>query len=221
MKVKILIVDDHPAIRTTMYDVMKSEGFDVELAENGKKAIELYLAQSFDFVLMDMQMPDMKGVLAYREMIDSSKKQAEFIFISAFSAPELEEEAHKLGCLAFLQKPIRVEKVIELIRARLRSSVLVFIENKQLCQNVMNEIKKEGFNLEISSRFDDTLIRIRQIDYNFLVIDEDSPSIEQEGIKNTIKISSSDTEVVQINEDEATSLVTSRMNKFFLLNYTI
>ena len=162
MKVKILIVDDHPAIRTTMYDVMESEGFHVELAENGKKAIELFLAGS-----------------------------------------------------------IRVERVIELIRAKFRSSVLVFIENKQLCQKVMNEIKKEGFNLEISSRFDDTLIRIRQIDYNFLVIDEDSPSIEQEGINNTIKISNSDTEVVQINEDEATSLVTSRMNKFFLLNYTI
>jgi DNA-binding NtrC family response regulator len=221
MKVKILIVDDHPAIRHTMRDVMESEGFQVELAKNGKEAIELYAAQSFDFVLIDMQMPDIKGVVAHREMIKSQTKKAKFIFISAFSAPELEQEAHELGCTAFLKKPIRVEKVIELIRSRIRSSVLVFIENKKLCDKVIKEIKSEGFNLEVSTRFDDTLIRIRQIDYNFLVIDEDSAGIEQEGIKNTIEVSSSETEVIQINEDEPISFVTARINNVFLTDFTI
>ena len=48
MKTKILIVDDHPAIRTTMSDVMEGEGFEVDLAENGSKAIELYTDKTFD-----------------------------------------------------------------------------------------------------------------------------------------------------------------------------
>ena len=90
MKTKILIVDDHPAIRTTMADVMINEGFEVQVAECGKQAIELYSENSFNFVLMDMQMKDMKGVDLYSKMLKLERKQVNFVFISAFSAPELE-----------------------------------------------------------------------------------------------------------------------------------
>lgn len=221
IKTKILIVDDHPAIRTTMSDVMESEGFDVELAENGNKAIELYADKTFDFVLIDMQMPDIKGVEAYKEMLQVDKRHARFIFISAFSAPELEKEAHELGCIAFFHKPIRVEHIIELIRSRLRISVLIFIENQQLRKRVTSEIKQEGFNFENSDGLDDALIRIRQIDYNFLIIDEDSPSLEQERIKNTIKFSNSKSEIVEINEDEASCLASSRIHQKLNTNYSI
>ena len=132
MKTKILIIDDHPAIRATMQDVMKNEGFETMIAESGQEAIDIYMSEYFDFVLMDMQMPDMKGVEAYRRMLNNKQQHAKFIFISAFSSPELEDEAHELGCIAFLQKPIRVEQVIEIIRSKSRTSVLVFIENENL-----------------------------------------------------------------------------------------
>ena len=221
MKTKILIVDDHPAIRTTMSDVMEGEGFEVDLAENGSKAIELYTDKTFDFVLMDMQMPDIKGVQTYKEMLKIDKRHAKFIFISAFSVPELEKEAQELGCIAFFHKPIRVEHIIGLIRSRLRISVLIFIENQQLRKRVTSEIKREGFNVENSDGLDDALIRIRQIDYNFLIIDEDSPSLEQERIKNTIQFSNSSSEVIEINEDEASCLASSRIHQKFNINYSI
>ena len=179
MTTNILIVDDHPAIRTTMKDVMENEGFATVVAESGAKAIDLYKKNKFDFVLMDMQMPEVKGVDAFRLMLQCDRKHAEFIFISAFSSPELEKEAHQLGCIEFLQKPIRVEDVIKLIRAKLRISILLFIENKNLHQSVAKEINKEGYTLEISSNIDEALINIRQIDYNFIVIDEDSPALNR------------------------------------------
>ena len=56
-KIKILIVDDHPAIRSTMSDVLINEGFEVDLAQNGVDAFAIYSIKDFDFVLMDMQMP--------------------------------------------------------------------------------------------------------------------------------------------------------------------
>ena len=61
----------------------------------------------------------------------------EFIFISAFSSPELEKEAQQLGCIEFLHKPIRIEDVVKLIREKLRTSILLFIENKNLQENVI------------------------------------------------------------------------------------
>ena len=67
-----------------MADVMINDGFEVEVAECGKQAIELYSEDTFNFVLMDMQMKDMKGVDVYRKMLKLERKQVNFVFISAF-----------------------------------------------------------------------------------------------------------------------------------------
>lgn len=221
MKTKILIVDDHPAIRATMQDVMKNEGFETMIAESGQEAIDIYMSEYFDFVLMDMQMPDMKGVEAYRRMLNNKQQHAKFIFISAFSSPELEDEAHELGCIAFLQKPIRVEQVIEIIRSKSRTSVLVFIENENLRKNVLQDLEKEGLSVEEASEFDQALIKIRQINYNYIIIDEDSPSVEQEGFKNTIKVTKSESQIININEDEPSALVVSRIQDIDSSEYSI
>jgi CheY-like chemotaxis protein len=221
MKTKILIIDDHPAIRTTMQDVMKNEGFETMIAESGQEAIDIYKSAYFDFVLMDMQMPDMKGVEAYRQMLNNNQQHAKFIFISAFSSPELEDEAHELGCIAFLQKPIRVEQVIEIIRSKSRTSVLVFIENENLRKNVLQDLKKEGLSVEEASEFDQALIKIRQINYSYIVIDEDSASLEQDGFKNTIKVTQSESHIININEDEPSSLVISRIQTIESSEYSI
>ena len=221
MRTKILIIDDHPAIRATMQDLMKNEGFETMIAESGQEAIDIYMSEYFDFVLMDMQMPDMKGVEAYRRMLNNKQQHAKFIFISAFSSPELEDEAHELGCIAFLQKPIRVEQVIEIIRSKSRTSVLVFIENENLRKNVLQDLKEEGLSVEEASEFDHALIKIRQINYNYIIIDEDSPSVEQEGFKNTIKVTKSESLIININEDEPSALVVSRMQTIDSSEYSI
>jgi CheY-like chemotaxis protein len=191
------------------------------IAESGQEAIDIYKSAYFDFVLMDMQMPDMKGVEAYRQMLNNNQQHAKFIFISAFSSPELEDEAHELGCIAFLQKPIRGEQVIEIIRSKSRTSVLVFIENENLRKNVLQDLKKEGLSVEEASEFDQALIKIRQINYSYIVIDEDSASIEQDGFKNTIKVTQSESHIININEDEPSSLVISRIQTIESSEYSI
>ena len=84
MATKVLIVDDHPAIRTTMKDVLENEGFETVLAESGEKAVEIYRNNCFDFVLMDMQMPGMKGVDAFRQMLQGEQKHARIYIYQCF-----------------------------------------------------------------------------------------------------------------------------------------
>ena len=128
---------------------------------------------------------------------------------------------HELGCIAFLQKPIRVEQVIEIIRSKSRTSVLVFIENENLRKNVLQDLEKEGLSVEEASEFDQALIKIRQINYNYIIIDEDSPSVEQEGFKNTIKVTKSESQIININEDEPSALVVSRIQDIDSSEYSI
>ena len=91
-KTTVLVVDDHPAIRSTMMDILREEGFSADQAINGAEALAKCQANEFDFVLLDVQMPELNGVEALSEM----KKQANEVqvqFFSAYSAPELEEQA--------------------------------------------------------------------------------------------------------------------------------
>ena len=202
MNERILIVDDHPAICSTMMDILINEGFEVQVARNGKDAINIYNDNEFEFVLLDMQMPDIKGIDAYKEMIKSRKKHANFIIISAFSTPDLEKQASELGCMAFLHKPIRAEEVIKIIRAKSSTSILIHISNERFRNIITTQLERDNYAFEIAANFDETLIRIRQIDYNFLIIDEDSLSDEQERIKSSLKLLKSNTRIISLNEDE-------------------
>ena len=79
-KSRILIVDDHPAIRSTMADVLIEEGFETEIAQDGEIALNKCSTESFDFVLIDVQMPKLNGVEVFREIKKSNKPLPKFIF---------------------------------------------------------------------------------------------------------------------------------------------
>jgi DNA-binding response OmpR family regulator len=74
-QISILIVDDHPAVRNTMIDVLDEEGFNTDHADNGEVGLKKCLENSYDFVLIDVQMPKMNGVEVLRDL----KKQKETI----------------------------------------------------------------------------------------------------------------------------------------------
>ena len=182
----------------------------MDLAETGKEAIPKYSENNYDYVLLDMQMPDMKGIEVYRQALRQNKSHAEFIFISAFSVPELEQEARDLGCLAYFDKPIDVGEVINLISPNLFYPSILFIDNENLRENALKIIKNK-FTPEIAKNLDDTLNRIRQIHYKFVIIDEDSSGLDHERILETIKMSNADTKVIEINEDQEVQSILSRI----------
>ena len=62
MAEKILVVDDEEIIRESLAFVLKKEGFLVEEAENGRAAYEKIMAEPFDLVVTDIEMPEMKGI---------------------------------------------------------------------------------------------------------------------------------------------------------------
>ncbi|MEO0114665.1 MAG: response regulator [candidate division WOR-3 bacterium] len=63
---KILIVDDEPGIRETLSAIFKEHGFDVLVAENGKEAVQIFSENDIDFVMMDIELPEMDGLTAYQ-----------------------------------------------------------------------------------------------------------------------------------------------------------
>jgi DNA-binding NtrC family response regulator len=62
MSEKILVVDDEQIIRESISFILKKEGYNVSEAENGRIAREKLLAEPFDLVITDLEMPELKGI---------------------------------------------------------------------------------------------------------------------------------------------------------------
>ena len=69
MAERILVVDDEEIIRESLSFILRKEGYSVEEAENGKAAYDKLLEESFDLVITDLEMPQMKGIELLEEII--------------------------------------------------------------------------------------------------------------------------------------------------------
>ena len=122
---RILVVDDEPSMRQMLAIVLKREGYDVALAENGRSAVAALERGSFDLLISDIKMPDMSGVDVLR-----AAKQADpdilGIMITAFASTETAIEAMRLGACDYLSKPFD----IDLLKMKVREKV----ENRHLKQ---------------------------------------------------------------------------------------
>lgn len=110
----ILLVDDHSAMRATLSDILRDEGYNVQAATSGEEAVGLFQNGQFDAVLMDVRMTGMSGVEAFRKMKNLCAG-VKVILMSAFSIDELKEESLREGVVAFLPKPLNLDNLIDLI----------------------------------------------------------------------------------------------------------
>ena len=110
----ILVVDDHSAMRATLQDILRDEGYEVQSASSGEEAVDVFQDGHFDAVLMDVRMQGINGVEAFRQM-KSVCNEVKVILMSAFSVEELKEESMQEGAVAFLPKPLDMESLIDLI----------------------------------------------------------------------------------------------------------
>jgi two-component system response regulator (stage 0 sporulation protein F) len=222
-KTKILIVDDHPAIRKTMVDVLTEEGFATDVAKDGSDALSKLLSHLYDFVLIDVQMPKINGVEVLRELKQKKDSLPKFIFFSAYSLPELKEEAVQLGCLAFLEKPIELKEIISLIKDNKSTALLIYLKDINQAKLLTKTLKEDSFHVILAENIDQTLIQLRQINFRILIFDSDLPGAEQESINATIKSLRSNTLTVETNEDEKMDVVLGKVDekiKQYKLNHS-
>ncbi len=108
---RVLIVDDDDGIRRSLARVIRNVGYDVDTAEDGLAAVES--AKSFrpDLLVIDLRMPGIDGVEAYRRIrVDDPEVAA--IFMTAYSSANLVEDAFGLGAHQVLSKPIDIDRLV-------------------------------------------------------------------------------------------------------------
>lgn len=109
---RVLVVDDGQANRDLISIVLNEVGLDVVVATNGKEGVEKALAQSFDLILMDMQMPVMDGYLA-TSTLRSKGYEAPIFALTADAMQGAEQKCRDAGCTGFLTKPIVIDELLK------------------------------------------------------------------------------------------------------------
>jgi two-component system response regulator PilR (NtrC family) len=122
---RILVADDERSMRELLAIVLRREGYDVLLAENGREAITLVEKEPIDLLISDIKMPDVSGV----DVLRAAKRVDQDILgimITAFASTETAVEAMRLGACDYLSKPFD----IDLLKMKVREK----IDNRQLKQ---------------------------------------------------------------------------------------
>ena len=112
---RILIVDDEASLRDALARILTAEGYEVLQAGDGKEALGILDAQSFDFLLCDLRMPVMGGLDLLRE-ISARRTPGTVIMMSAFGTVETAVEAMKLGAYDYVSKPFMSDEILLTLR---------------------------------------------------------------------------------------------------------
>ena len=111
----ILVVDDELGIRDLLSEILNDEGHNVEVAENAAQARAARLRDRPDLVLLDIWMPDTDGVTLLKEWSATGALTMPVIMMSGHATIDTAVEATKIGALAFLEKPITLQKLLKAV----------------------------------------------------------------------------------------------------------
>jgi len=111
MAEKILVVDDEEIIRESLSYILRKEKYEVEEAANGKIAFEMLKESSYDLLITDLEMPEMKGI----ELLDELRKinlQTNTIVITAYGSMETAIASLRSGASDYILKPVEFDELL-------------------------------------------------------------------------------------------------------------
>lgn len=133
----ILVVDDELGIRALLSEILTDEGHTVDVAENAAQARAARDRARPDLVLLDIWMPDVDGVTLLKEWGTAGMLTMPVIMMSGHGTIDTAVEATKSGAVAFLEKPITLQKLLSavaqgLARPTPRISVSALVDSRNV-----------------------------------------------------------------------------------------
>ncbi len=193
---RILIVDDEQSIRETLREILEYEGYEIEEAKDGEKAIALIKKFNYDAVLSDIKMPKLDGI----EVLEKAKTIAPelpFIMISGHGTIETAIEATKKGAFDFINKPPDLNKLLITVRNAVDKNNLV-IETKVLKRQITKTREILGDSPSIK-KIKKTIEKVAPTDARVLITGENGTGKELVARWMHEKSNRSDKPIIEVN----------------------
>jgi len=203
-KPTILVVDDNQDLLNTFAMILKRRGFSVQTAGDGFSAIDKFKEQDFDVTLMDIVMPEMNGVDAFKKLKEIDP-EASIILMTAYSDEELLQTARDEGVNQIIHKPIRIDQLIQLLNEAAEGQpILVVDDDEDICDTLTKILKLQGYDVVTAGSGEEalTLAQVRSCQMAF--IDVKLPNID--GLETLLRLK-------EINPDLLVIMMTGFRNE--------
>lgn len=145
---RALVVDDDKAMVKTLTDILQLSGWQVRPAYSGEMAVQAATREAFDVVLMDVKMPGLDGVDAFKAMKEA-RPDIRVILMTAYAAPDRVSEAERSGVVRVLSKPVNVAELFQLLADRLDddTSVLIIDDDTAFLRTLQEVLQVRGYEV--------------------------------------------------------------------------
>ncbi len=120
MKMKILICEDNKLALRTLTAVLQREGYEIQTASDGNASLSLIQQESFDLIVVDIHLPFHSGLELIKFLRSDLKKDTPVLIITAFSDPQVQQQAGELGIQGYIVKPFNPSDILKKIRSILK-----------------------------------------------------------------------------------------------------
>lgn len=169
MTSRVLIVDDNHDLADNLAELLEEEGYTVETAYSGERALDLAAAESFDTILTDVRMPGMSGVDLVKRL-QGLNPCTSFLLMTAYSSDAVLGEALRAGVRAVLTKPVD----LDLLLARLPhdvAKVLVLEGDAAVGAELVAALSSRGYTAFLELDCAKAEARVREGGFDAVVLD--------------------------------------------------
>jgi DNA-binding NtrC family response regulator len=133
-RARILVIDDDEGIRKVLKTILEDEGYNVDMAANGKEAIRKSYRKFYNLALIDIKLPDMEGTKLLKRIKETVPKMRKII-LTGYPSIKNAIEAVNQGADAYIVKPFDMDKVLATIKEQLKKQE----EEKKYSQEKVTE----------------------------------------------------------------------------------
>jgi CheY-like chemotaxis protein len=117
---KVLVIDDEQGIRSLLDTLLSRKGYDVVLAESGRKGLELFRRERPDVLVLDLKMPEMDGLTVLRQ-IRSLDPIIPVIILTGAGTAETEQRVRALGVTEYVEKEFSLHLLGDALKRLLKT----------------------------------------------------------------------------------------------------
>ena len=177
-KLRILVVDDNQEFCRNVTDILELVDYEVVAANDGFKALAMVKQNGFALVLLDIKMPVMNGVEAFKK-IKEMAPDTPVIMVTAYAVEDLIREALQGGAFGALKKPLDFDKLFELIAQAIPNGELILVvdDDENLCANMKDVLSDKGYRVSVAYDGNTAIEKAQESNFDVMLIDMKLPPV--------------------------------------------
>ena len=177
-RASVLIVDDDANVCSSLSQVLEKKGYDTTTIDSGQHAIELSKKKSFDAILMDVKMPVMGGVEAYKK-IRQLRPSAVVIFMTAYSLTDLANDMIGEDAYAVIEKSDNIGEMIKKIEISRDGFLVTLVDADINIRNAtQNALKENGYSVTVCKSGEEAIVLAKKRPQDIFFIDTELPILD-------------------------------------------